>query len=39
MAEKITIDYRETAPKKHQDMYLDKNGKANTDLIQNGRLA
>lgn len=38
--EKFTIDYRETAPKKaSRDMYLDKNGKANTDLSQNGRLA
>ncbi|REC51111.1 MULTISPECIES: gamma-glutamyltransferase [Chryseobacterium] len=38
--EKFTIDYRETAPKKaSHDMYVDKNGKANTDLSQNGRLA
>ncbi|SIQ45394.1 gamma-glutamyltranspeptidase / glutathione hydrolase [Chryseobacterium sp. RU37D] len=38
--EKFTIDYRETAPKKAtHDMYVDKNGKANTDLSQNGRLA
>lgn len=38
--EKFTIDYRETAPKKaSRDMYLDKNGKADTDLSQNGRLA
>lgn len=38
--EKFTIDYRETAPgKASRDMYLDKNGKANTDLSQNGRLA
>lgn len=38
--EKFTLDYRETAPKKaSRDMYLDKNGKANTDLSQNGRLA
>ncbi|WP_326982937.1 gamma-glutamyltransferase [Chryseobacterium sp. MYb264] len=38
--EKFTIDYRETAPKKaSHDMYIDKNGKANTDLSQNGRLA
>ena len=38
--EKFTIDYRETAPEKSsRDMYLDKNGKANTDLSQNGRLA
>ncbi|WP_415326563.1 gamma-glutamyltransferase [Chryseobacterium sp. MMS23-Vi53] len=38
--EKFTIDYRETAPKKAtHNMYVDKNGKANTDLSQNGRLA
>jgi len=38
--EKFTIDYRETAPRRaSRDMYLDKNGKANTDLSQNGRLA
>lgn len=38
--EKFTIDFRETAPEKSsRDMYLDKNGKANTDLSQNGRLA
>jgi len=38
--EKFTIDFRETAPQKaSRDMYLDKNGKANTDLSQNGRLA
>ena len=38
--EKIALDYRETAPKKaSKDMYLDKNGNANTDLSQNGRLA
>ena len=38
--EKFTIDYRETAPTNaNRDMYLDKNGKANTDLSQNGRLA
>lgn len=38
--EKFTIDYRETAPNKaSRDMYLDKNGNANTDLSQNGRLA
>lgn len=38
--EKFTIDYRETAPQKaSRDMYLDKTGKANTDLSQNGRLA
>ena len=38
--EKFTLDYRETAPKKaYRDMYIDKTGKANTDLSQNGRLA
>ena len=38
--EKFTIDFRETAPAKaSRDMYLDKNGKANTDLSQYGRLA
>ena len=38
--EKFTIDFRETAPAKaSRDMYLDKKGKANTDLSQNGRLA
>lgn len=38
--EKFTIDYRETAPRKAtHDMYVDKNGKADTDLSQNGRLA
>jgi gamma-glutamyltranspeptidase/glutathione hydrolase len=38
--EKFTLDYRETAPKKaSRDMYIDKNGKADTDLSQNGRLA
>ncbi len=38
--EKFTIDYRETAPRKAtHDMYVGKNGKANTDLSQNGRLA
>ncbi|WP_419868148.1 gamma-glutamyltransferase [Chryseobacterium sp. CT-SW4] len=38
--EKFTLDYRETAPKKaSRDMYVDKNGKADTDLSQNGRLA
>ncbi|MGC4128286.1 MAG: gamma-glutamyltransferase [Bergeyella sp.] len=38
--EKFTIDYRETAPEKSsRDMYLDKNGKADTNLSQNGRLA
>ncbi|SDQ05743.1 gamma-glutamyltranspeptidase / glutathione hydrolase [Chryseobacterium soldanellicola] len=38
--EKFTLDYREIAPKRaSRDMYLDKKGKANTDLSQNGRLA
>lgn len=38
--EKFTLDYRETAPQKaSRDMYIDKTGKANTDLSQNGRLA
>lgn len=38
--EKFTIDFRETAPQNSsRDMYLEKNGKANTDLSQNGRLS
>ncbi|WP_066437118.1 gamma-glutamyltransferase [Chryseobacterium sp. CCH4-E10] len=38
--EKFTLDYRETAPlRASYDMYIDKTGKANTDLSQNGRLA
>ncbi|WP_294303372.1 gamma-glutamyltransferase [uncultured Chryseobacterium sp.] len=38
--EKFTLDYRETAPRKAtHDMYVDKNGKADTNLSQNGRLA
>lgn len=38
--EKFTLDYRETAPyRASHDMYIDKKGKANTDLSQNGRLA
>lgn len=38
--EKFTLDYRETAPAKATtNMYLDKTGKADTDLSQNGRLA
>ncbi|MBM7419579.1 MULTISPECIES: gamma-glutamyltransferase [Chryseobacterium] len=38
--EKFTLDYRETAPKNaSKNMYLNKNGKANTDWSQNGRLA
>lgn len=37
---KLALDYRETSPSKSSfDMYWDKNGKANTDLSQNGRLA
>lgn len=37
---KLALDYRETAPSKASfDMYWDKNGNANTDLSQNGRLA
>lgn len=37
---KIALDYRETAPSKASfDMYWDKQGNANTDLSQNGRLA
>ena len=38
--EKFTLDYRETAPSRaSHDMYLNKTGKADTDLSQNGRLA
>lgn len=38
--EKIALDYRETAPQNaSKEMYIDKNGSANTDLSQNGRLA
>lgn len=38
--EKFALDFRETAPAKAtRDMYLDKKGKANTDLSQNGHLA
>ncbi|MFY1046596.1 gamma-glutamyltransferase [Chryseobacterium sp. GP-SGM7] len=38
--EKFTLDYRETAPKNaSKNMYLNKNGKADTNLSQNGRLA
>ncbi len=38
--EKLSIDFRETAPTKaSRDMYLDKKGNANTDLSQNGGLA
>ncbi|MGX9985928.1 gamma-glutamyltransferase [Soonwooa purpurea] len=37
---KIALDFRETAPAKASfDMYWDKNGNADTDLSQNGRLA
>jgi len=37
---KLAMDYRETAPAAaHRDMYLDANGKAQTELSQNGRLA
>lgn len=37
---KISIDYRETAPSKAtRDMYLDKKGNAQTELSQRGRLA
>ena len=37
---KLALDYRETAPSKASfDMYWDKQGNANTDLSQNGRLA
>jgi len=37
---KIALDYRETAPSKASfDMYWDKQGNANTDLSQYGRLA
>ena len=37
---KIALDYRETAPSKASfDMYWDKDGNANVDLSQNGRLA
>ncbi len=38
--EMFTLDYRETAPEKaSRDMYIGKDGTANTDLSQNGRLA
>ena len=37
---KMALDYRETAPSRASfDMYWDKQGNANTDLSQNGRLA
>lgn len=36
----ITIDYREKAPRTaHRDMYLDKQGNAQTELSQNGHLS
>ncbi len=36
----ITLDYREKAPATaHRDMYLDKQGNAQTSLSQNGHLA
>lgn len=36
----VAIDYREMAPgKAHRDMYIDKNGKADTDKSQDGHLA
>jgi gamma-glutamyltranspeptidase/glutathione hydrolase len=36
----ITIDFREKAPAKaYRDMYLDKQGNAQTELSQNGHLA
>ena len=36
----ITIDYREKAPDKaYRDMYLDKQGNAQTELSQNGHLS
>jgi gamma-glutamyltranspeptidase/glutathione hydrolase len=36
----VAIDYREMAPgKAHRDMYLDKQGNANTDKSQDGHLA
>ncbi|TDH24238.1 gamma-glutamyltransferase [Segetibacter sp. 3557_3] len=39
-AKAIALDYRETAPgKSGRDMYLDANGRAQTDLSQNGHLA
>ncbi len=38
--ELVGLDYRETAPQSAQkDMYLDKDGKAQTSLSQNGHLA
>lgn len=38
--ERITLDYRETAPQKaSRDMYLDKKGNANTTWSQDGSLS
>jgi gamma-glutamyltranspeptidase / glutathione hydrolase len=38
--DQIALDYREKAPgSASRDMYLDKNGNAQTDLSQNGHLA
>lgn len=38
--ENLALDFRETAPgKAHADMYLDSNGRAQTDLSQYGHLA
>ena len=38
--EKFTLDYRETAPEKaHRDLYIDKDGNANTTWSQDGSLA
>jgi len=38
--EKLSLDFRETAPEKsHRDMYLDKNGNALSELSEFGALA
>lgn len=38
--QKISLDYREIAPKKaHRDLYIDEKGKARTDWSQDGALA
>jgi gamma-glutamyltranspeptidase / glutathione hydrolase len=38
--ELLSLDYREKAPgNAHRDMYIDKDGKARTDLSQNGHLS
>jgi len=38
--QKLALDFRETAPaKSHKDMFLDKEGNADTNLSQNGWLA